>query len=214
MGILRTDGKIKDDKKRNVFPTLGHCVANIRHIKENIVCEHCHKPGHKRDDYFRETLCNYCQKQGPIGIKESGKQGEGNDGRRSSLPNTKIASTESESESGPVEIKHIRQNNIWTAPCVTVTSPRLREAVTLMIDTGADINLIKIKKLAKGTSINTKRIVQLTGISLDTQKTLGTIKLIIFGEKTTFPAVDNHFPISADGIIGNEFLRSTPTNID
>ncbi|KAI4473512.1 hypothetical protein M0804_015307 [Polistes exclamans] len=83
-----------------------------------------------------------------------------------------------------------------------------------MIDTGADINLIKTKKLAKRTIINTKRIVQLTGISPDTQKTLGTVELIIFGEKTTFHVVDNHFPISADGIIGNEFLRSTPTNID
>ncbi|KAI4476526.1 hypothetical protein M0804_013505 [Polistes exclamans] len=150
----------------------------------------------------------------PIGKKESGKRGEGNDGRRSSLPNTKIASTESESESGPVEVKHIKQNNIWTAPCVTAASPRLREAVTLMIDTGADINLIKIKKLAKRTIINTKRIVQLTGITPDTQKTLGTVELIIFGEKSTFHAVDNHFSISADGIIGNEFLCSTPTNID
>ncbi|KAI4476875.1 hypothetical protein M0804_013202 [Polistes exclamans] len=31
---------------------------------------------------------------------------------------------------------------------------------------------------------------------------------------TTFHAVDNHFPISTDRILGNEFLRSTPTNID
>ncbi|KAI4476647.1 hypothetical protein M0804_013426 [Polistes exclamans] len=62
--------------------------------------------------------------------------------------------------------------------------------------------------------MKTKRIVQLTGISPDTQKTLGTVELIIFGEKTTFHAVDNNFPISTDGILGNKFLRSTSTNIN
>ncbi|KAI4473165.1 hypothetical protein M0804_015460 [Polistes exclamans] len=260
MGILRTEGQVKDDKKGNVSPTFRNRVANIRQIKESIVCEHCHKLGHKGDDCFRETVCNYCQKQGhPENRCFKRKRDNSNrSGRTSPNDSTsqtktgykspkkcsycrnlghiifdcrklkyqlekrnqengvthKIASTESESESGPVEVKHIKQNNTWTAPCVTAASPRLREAVTLMIDTGADINLIKTKKLAKRTIINTKRIGQLTSISPDTQKTLGTVKLIIFGEKTTFHVVDNHFPISADGIIGNEFLRSTPTNID
>ncbi|KAI4476633.1 hypothetical protein M0804_013412 [Polistes exclamans] len=83
-----------------------------------------------------------------------------------------------------------------------------------MIDTSADINLIKIKKLAERTIIDTKRIVQQTGISPDPQKTLGTVKLNIFGERTTFYGTEDYFPIPADGILDNEFLRSTPTNID
>ncbi|KAI4476893.1 hypothetical protein M0804_013220 [Polistes exclamans] len=64
MGILRTDGQVKDDKKGNVSPTFRNRVANIRQIKESIVCEHCHKLGHKGDDCFRETVCNCCRKQG------------------------------------------------------------------------------------------------------------------------------------------------------
>ncbi|XP_014614964.1 PREDICTED: zinc finger protein GIS2-like [Polistes canadensis] len=64
MSILRFDRQIKDDKKRNSSPTFGSRVANIRQIKENIVCEHCHKPGHKGGDCFRKAVCDYCQKQG------------------------------------------------------------------------------------------------------------------------------------------------------
>ncbi|KAI4475707.1 hypothetical protein M0804_014129 [Polistes exclamans] len=64
MGIWRIDRQIKDDKKRNASLTFGNRVANIRQIKENIVCDHCHKPGHKGDDCFRKAVCNYCQKQG------------------------------------------------------------------------------------------------------------------------------------------------------
>ncbi|XP_043496494.1 uncharacterized protein LOC122520502 [Polistes fuscatus] len=212
MSVLKIDRQIKDDEKRNASLTSRNRVANIRQIKENIVCEHCQRPGHKEGDCFKKAVCDYCQRQGHM--ENRWKRSEGDDGRRSSFPNTETASAESESESGSVEIKHIRQNNIWTAPCVTATSPRLREAVTLMIDTGADINLIKIKNLTKKTITNTKRIVQLTGISPDTQKTLGTVELVIFGEKTTFHVIDNHFPISTDGILGNEFLRSIPTNVD
>ncbi|KAI4473513.1 hypothetical protein M0804_015308 [Polistes exclamans] len=64
MGILRTEGQVKDDKKGNVSPTFRNREANIRQIKESIVCEYCHKLGHKGDDCFRETVCNYCRKQG------------------------------------------------------------------------------------------------------------------------------------------------------
>ncbi|KAI4476347.1 hypothetical protein M0804_013662 [Polistes exclamans] len=205
MGILRTDGKVRDDKKRNVSFTFGNPVANIRQIKENVACEHCHKTGHKWDDCFRETVCNYCQKQGyPENRCFKKKRDNSNMSGRTS-PNDSTSQTKTGYKS-PKKCSY--------SPCVTATSPRLREAVTLMIDAGADINLIKIRNLAKRTVINTKRIVQLTGISPDTQKTLGTVELIIFGERTIFHAVENHFPISADGIIGNELLRSTPTNID
>ncbi|XP_014614703.1 PREDICTED: uncharacterized protein LOC106792714 [Polistes canadensis] len=64
MSIFRFDRQIKDDKKRNASPTFGSRVANIRQIKENIVCEHCHKPGHKEGYCFRKAICDYCQKQG------------------------------------------------------------------------------------------------------------------------------------------------------
>ncbi|KAI4476648.1 hypothetical protein M0804_013427 [Polistes exclamans] len=64
MGILKTDRQIKDDEKRNAFPTFGNRVANIRQIKENIVCEHYHQPGHKGSYCFGKTVCDYCQKQG------------------------------------------------------------------------------------------------------------------------------------------------------
>ncbi|KAI4475835.1 hypothetical protein M0804_014053 [Polistes exclamans] len=64
MGILRNDRQVKDDKKRNASSKFRNRVANIRQIKEKIVCEHCHKPGHKGGDCFREAVCNYCRKQG------------------------------------------------------------------------------------------------------------------------------------------------------
>ncbi|KAI4472596.1 hypothetical protein M0802_016664, partial [Mischocyttarus mexicanus] len=83
-----------------------------------------------------------------------------------------------------------------------------------MIDTGADINLMKLKSLAKKSTFNKNDIVQLTGISPEKLSTLGSLDLIIYGEKTTFHVVNNDFPIFADGILGNEFLRSIPTNID
>ncbi|KAI4476880.1 hypothetical protein M0804_013207 [Polistes exclamans] len=63
MGILRTDRQIKDGKKRNASPTFGNSVANIRQIKENIVRENCHKPGHKESYCFGKAVCDNCPKQ-------------------------------------------------------------------------------------------------------------------------------------------------------
>ncbi|KAI4475353.1 hypothetical protein M0802_015192 [Mischocyttarus mexicanus] len=83
-----------------------------------------------------------------------------------------------------------------------------------MIDTGADVNLIKLVAIRKPTDIDSTEIIQLKGISTEIQNTLGIFDINIFGESTVFHVVEDYFPINADGILGNEFLRTIPTAID
>ncbi|KAI4485711.1 hypothetical protein M0802_012572 [Mischocyttarus mexicanus] len=177
MSLIKIDKQLKEDEIRNVSPTYRNRVANIRQIKEVEKCNYCHKPGHKENECYSKITCNYCQRKGhpeASFCKKTGhvifqcltlKYKKGSDGGRSPLPNTQTAPEEPKSESRTVQVKHIKLNKLWTAPCVNATSPRLRDAVTLMIDTGADINLIKEKELKRKTIINKKDIIQITGQS-------------------------------------------------
>ncbi|KAI4473711.1 hypothetical protein M0804_015215 [Polistes exclamans] len=67
-----------------------------------------------------------------------------------------------------------------------------------MIDTGAEINLIKSNVLRKSTETDATETVQLTGISQDRHSTLGTAKVRIFGEDVKFHLVEEDFPIQSN----------------
>ncbi|KAI4473921.1 hypothetical protein M0804_015105 [Polistes exclamans] len=84
--LLRIDKQIQEDAKRTASPTYRSRVANIRQIKEIIVCNHCKKQGHKENNCWlkrksgrnspspsnssnksvkrREGHCNYCKRFG------------------------------------------------------------------------------------------------------------------------------------------------------
>lgn len=83
-----------------------------------------------------------------------------------------------------------------------------------MLDTGAEINLLKLNRIRRTAQTNTTETVYMTGISADRLTTLGTVNIRIFGELVKFHLVPKLFPIEADGILGTEFLKSKSATID
>ncbi|KAI4476352.1 hypothetical protein M0804_013667 [Polistes exclamans] len=77
-----------------------------------------------------------------------------------------------------------------------------------MIDTGAEVNLLKKNCIKPSTRIDKTDLLQLTGITLEKQNTLGTLIIRIFEEDVLFYLVDENFPIHFDGILGMDFLGS------
>lgn len=75
-----------------------------------------------------------------------------------------------------------------------------------MVDTGAAPNLVKRNRLNSDTDIDTRITLRLTGITDGEVRTLGKIKMNIYGHDIDFHVVDENFPISQDGILGADFL--------
>ncbi|KAI4476264.1 hypothetical protein M0804_013751 [Polistes exclamans] len=145
---------------------------------------------------------------------EFGKLKGGGNERRQSLPASQRASKKSSSETGTVGIRQVKYNPRWESPCVTGFSPRPPGNVTLMIDTSAEVSLLKKDCNKPLTKIDGTDLLQLTGITLKKQSTLGTLIIRIFGEDVLFHVVDENFPIHFDGILGMDFLGSRSTIIN
>ncbi|KAI4486395.1 hypothetical protein M0802_012286, partial [Mischocyttarus mexicanus] len=88
------------------------------------------------------------------------KLGKGSDGRRTPPSLSQDASND-KSKSGIVSIRQIIYKPVIGAPCVAASSPQLTGQATLMIDTGADVNLIKLAAIQKPTDIDSTKIIQL-----------------------------------------------------
>ena len=78
-----------------------------------------------------------------------------------------------------------------------------------MIDTGAVLNLIKLKALLRNARINRKDKTQIHGITPEKLTTKGSIIINILGYDVKFQVVANNFPIDELGILGLEFLGDT-----
>ncbi|KAF0684818.1 Reverse transcriptase domain-containing protein, partial [Aphis craccivora] len=87
-----------------------------------------------------------------------------------------------------------------------------------LVDTGSEVNVIKIDVLRNGLTIDDTQKIYLKRISNNTIQTLGkiTIPLIIQGQEisTEFNLVDRNFSIRKHGIIGNSFLTGNNSIID
>lgn len=79
-----------------------------------------------------------------------------------------------------------------------------------MIDTGSQVNILKINCLRGDLKINETQKINLRGINKDLIQTLGkltiSIKLNEVDIKTEFHIVGTQFPIPKDGILGHDFL--------
>ncbi|KAI4476252.1 hypothetical protein M0804_013739 [Polistes exclamans] len=120
----------------------------------------------------------------------------------------------SSSETETVGIRHLKYNSRWESPCVTGFSPQLTGNVTPMIDTGAEVNLLKKKCIKPSAKIDGTDLLLLTRVTLKKQSTLGTLIIRIFEEDVLFHVVDENFPIHFDGILGMDFLGSRSAIID
>ncbi|KAL4089366.1 hypothetical protein QTP88_024412 [Uroleucon formosanum] len=86
-----------------------------------------------------------------------------------------------------------------------------------LIDTGADLNIIKINALQDDVMVSDDKIYQMQGINDQLVNTLSkTLNVSINNAicKTEFQVVDSTFLISGDGILGNPFLKDNQIIID
>lgn len=83
--------------------------------------------------------------------------------------------------------------------------------VILLVDSQADISIIKISALKQNNKINYNDIIFMKGITSERQKSLGSVILDIkiqnYAIDHKFYVVSNDFPMPSDGILGKEFLK-------
>jgi len=94
----------------------------------------------------------------------------------------------------------------------------VREKVRLLVDTGSDVNMIKLSELKKNILVDETTIYKLTGINSQPVFTIGsvTLKVQLGTEDTTavFQVTHDNFPISEARILGAPFLRDNGININ
>lgn len=83
-----------------------------------------------------------------------------------------------------------------------------------MLDTGADINIIKANALNRDTLVYIDEKVEIQGITEEKQQTLGTTYLHSNTGIHEFHVVPDRFPLKEQGIIGSMFLRQENAKID
>lgn len=87
-----------------------------------------------------------------------------------------------------------------------------------LVDSQAEVSLIKISSLSDDSIINTNEIINIVGVTDGSVKSLGTIYTTIFIGNTEIEielvVVPHNFPIPVDGIIGKDFLKSHKCSIN
>lgn len=82
---------------------------------------------------------------------------------------------------------------------------------TFLVDTGADISIIKTSKLAPGALIDKNFTTNISGIGESVVRSIGTIRTGLIIENIilehTFHIVDDSFNVPSDGILGLDFIR-------
>ena len=94
----------------------------------------------------------------------------------------------------------------------------LKTKVKLLLDTGAEISLIKASKFCEDADYFDNIKIQLSGLSNENIETLGyahvNIKTTNSNHKTVFHIVSNKFPLEYDGILGNDIITKLKFNIN
>jgi len=74
----------------------------------------------------------------------------------------------------------------------------MEERANFMVDTGSDINVIKKESHNENVPINSKIVLELSGITKGRTRTIGVAKIRIFD--ILFHVVPNNFPIRGRNI--------------
>lgn len=85
--------------------------------------------------------------------------------------------------------------------------------IAFLLDTGAQVNLIKHKALKENTKINSNITYDLRGVGEGSQKSLGQIEIEVNGVLSQLQVVPDNFPIKQDGLVGLPFCRRNKINI-
>lgn len=93
-----------------------------------------------------------------------------------------------------------------------------RQTYHFLVDTQADVCIIRKSSLSDLMNINVSRRINIRGITLDAIKSLGTIDIDLYVDQNVitheFNVVPDQFNIECDGIIGKDFLSDYQCVID
>lgn len=108
--------------------------------------------------------------------------------------------------------------NLNYADFIKISCADAIRSCTFLVDTQADISLIKISYINPNITINDSEIINITGITPNAISTLGTIctNLIISNQliRQVFHIVSDDFHIPASGILGKDFLKDNKCKLD
>lgn len=94
----------------------------------------------------------------------------------------------------------------------------ISDTLKLLVDTGNDLNIVKLSSLKPETLVDESVKYHLLGINDHSIQTLGkTILHLQIGKntfKTEFHVVHSHFKILSNGILGKPFLKNTQSSIN
>ena len=104
----------------------------------------------------------------------------------------------------------------YESPTIVIHSEELKnKEARFMIDTGSQLNLIKLSELSHTTLIDESIKFELYGISQhDKPMTSGKANVTIHSCYNDFHVVPDEFPIKTAGIIGVEFLQKNQAVIN
>ena len=97
-------------------------------------------------------------------------------------------------------------------PHVYIKLCKGKEKALMMIDSGAEINLLKKSSLPKNLKPYNFRLI-LKGICGGKSSTLGVVKCKIGKTRTIFHIIENEEQFKCDGILGSEFLQDSNSSI-
>lgn len=117
----------------------------------------------------------------------------------------------------PHEAQILSINNDFS-DFITCSSPQTRDKVILLIDTEAQISVIKRSTLLNHIGYDENEIISMKGITHERQQSLGSIQLILIFEHLSithkFHVVPDNFPIPTHAILGKDFSKRHHCIID
>ncbi|CAG5093272.1 Similar to POL: Retrovirus-related Pol polyprotein from transposon 412 (Drosophila melanogaster) [Cotesia congregata] len=99
-------------------------------------------------------------------------------------------------------------------PIVVLKAPELKNGQgRFLVDTGADINIVKLEALHPRSIIAAHEALTVSGITNDKVNTVGSTELTFFKKPQKFHVFRETLPIPTDGIIGVDFLEKEKVEI-
>lgn len=117
-------------------------------------------------------------------------------------------------EPGTNDQTRILTTAVVQTPKIDMQAPELtKRDTTLLIDTGADINILKIGAVKPEIPYDSTDKLKISGITHGIIETIGSLNIEINNKMHKFHLVETPFPIKEDGILGAEFLYDESATI-
>lgn len=192
--------------------------------RAKLVCSKCERRGHTSATCnLNRIVCNYCSKIGHR-IMECKKRKYDMEKKesenRASIKHTRVIGKDTidydtDDDTGPftVYMVNLGRKNI-PQPSITISDDRGVRDITLMVDSGSEINLVRQRALDSSIAINVGHRIALKGIARTPVVSLGTVNLRIMSHNVRFHVVADEVDVPHDGILGHEFLVQTGAVVD